>query len=206
LADYFLSILFGYLIGSFPTAYLLVKFKIHKDIRQEGTGNVGTFNTFEVTQSKAVSVAVLIVDILKGVAAVLMTKFLLNGEFWLIASSGVAAIIGHNYPVWLKFKGGRGLAVTAGVMLVFGWIFIVIWILSFAIVYLLSKNLHLGNILAIVATPVIIALIPHEVIRIFIPYYVSPNNFIYLGIVVCSLLLVGHSDIIKLFFSKKKEG
>jgi len=204
LTDYFLSILFGYLIGSFPTAYLLVKFKTHKDIRDEGTGNVGTFNTFEVTHSKAIGAAVLIVDILKGVVAVVAIKFLLNGEFWLMASSGIAAIIGHNYPVWLKFKGGRGLAITAGVMFVFGWIFIVIWILSFAIVYLLSKNLHLGNILAIVITPVIIALFPNEIMRIFIPYYVSQNNFIYLGIVVCSLLLIGHSDVIKSFFQKKE--
>lgn len=205
MTDYLFSILIGYFIGSFPSAYLLVKLKTKKDIRKEGSGIVGTFNTFEVTQSKTVGALVLIIDILKGVAVVLLIKILYGNLFPLMAVSGIGAILGHDFPVWLKFKGGRGLAVTAGIMLVFGWVFIVAWIALFGVTYVLSKNLHLGNIIATIFCPLALAVIPPDIYKYVLPGYISRTEFICFGIVVCSLILLRHTDSIKNLFKKKTD-
>jgi glycerol-3-phosphate acyltransferase PlsY len=204
LADYFISILLGYFIGSFPSAFLLVKLTAKKDIRKEGTGVTGTFNTFEVTQSKVVGISVLVLDLIKGVAAVLIVNFLFGNQFSTAAVSACSAIIGHNYPVWLKFKGGRGLAVTAGVMLVLGWIYIVAWIVLFGISYLSYKKLHLSNIVATVLSPVVLIFTPEKYLKYILPAYIDKTSFLYLAICVCLLLLISHIDQIKLLFQKEK--
>lgn len=204
MADYFISILLGYFIGSFPSAFLLVKLTAKKDIRKEGTGVTGTFNTFEVTQSKVVGISVLVLDLIKGVAAVLIVNFLFGNQFSTAAVSACSAIIGHNYPVWLKFKGGRGLAVTAGVMLVLGWIYIVAWIVLFGISYLSYKKLHLSNIVATVLSPVVLIFTPEKYLKYILPAYIDKTSFLYLAICVCLLLLISHIDQIKLLFQKEK--
>ena len=108
----------GYLLGSFPTAYLMVRLKSRVDIRKAGSGNVGTLNSFMVTKSKGVGVVVLLLDLLKGVAAVTIAPlFGASDPFLAQTVAGAAAVAGHNFPVWLGGKGGRGLATGAGVML-----------------------------------------------------------------------------------------
>jgi glycerol-3-phosphate acyltransferase PlsY len=204
LTSYLISIIIGYLIGSFPSSFLFVRLKSQKDIRNEGSGMAGTMNAFEVSNSKLVGIAVLVCDVLKGLLAVIIVKLFLGNEFWLQATAGIFSIFGHDYPVWLKFKGGRGLATTAGVMLIFGWIFIVVWLIWFAIIYLLSKNIHLGNIVATVLSPVIIWIIPDNILHKLLPMYSSPNDYILLSFIVCVLILIRHADTIKESFKLKK--
>ncbi len=204
MADYLTSILIGYFIGSFPSAFLLVKLTTQKDIRKEGTGVTGTFNTFEVTQSKLVGISVLVLDLLKGVATILSVNLLYGNNFSTAALAACSAIIGHNYPVWLKFKGGRGLAITAGIMLVLGWIYIVAWILMFGISYLAYKKLHLSNIVATVLSPIVLIFTPDKNFKYILPAYIGKNDFLYLAICVCTLLLISHIDQIKLLFQKEK--
>lgn len=196
MADYLISILIGYFVGSFPSAYLFVKLKVQRDIRNEGTGKVGTMNALEVSKSKTVGIGVLVVDVLKGILPILFVSNFIGGEFWLSASAGIAAIVGHDFPVWLKFKGGRGLATTAGVMLIFGWIFIVIWLLWFAMTYLVFKKLHLGNIVATVLSLISIAVVPKNILETLLPRFSEVHNYLYLGIIICSLILIRHIDSI----------
>lgn len=192
--QYIISLLLGYCIGSFPTAYLLVKRKAGLDIRTQGSGNVGAMNTYDVTGSKALGVAVLLIDLIKGVVAVFCVSLLIGSDYWIMGSGGIGAIIGHNYTPWLKFKGGRGLATAAGVMLMLGWVFVVVWITMWVIIYLSSKNIHMGNILSSFGSPVVVFMIPEK----FLAALIAPspvNSFLYLSIIVCTLILIRHYDV-----------
>lgn len=110
-----LGLLLAYLIGSFPTAYLSGRYVKGIDIRQHGSGNMGTMNTKDVL-GWSWAVLVFLVDLLKGVLAVLLSRWV-AADPWLLAA---AAAAGHCYPVWLRFRGGKALATTLGAMMVIG--------------------------------------------------------------------------------------
>ncbi|MEK6565125.1 MAG: glycerol-3-phosphate acyltransferase, partial [Bacteroidota bacterium] len=108
-----LHLLAGYLIGSIPTAFLVVKRTAGVDIRQSGSGNVGGYNAFTVTRSKSIGFVVGVLDGVKGLVAVFVAS--LTGEMVSLQMLALfGAVLGHNYPVWLRFKGGRGLATACG--------------------------------------------------------------------------------------------
>jgi glycerol-3-phosphate acyltransferase PlsY len=107
-----LPILLGYLAGSVPFAYLLVRLK-GIDVRMAGSGNVGAANVLRTTGPWR-GVIVMSLDVAKGMGAVAIAHMLAGGTA-LIALTGAAAIVGHVYPVWLRFQGGKGVAVAAGV-------------------------------------------------------------------------------------------
>ena len=105
---------FGYLMGSCPTGYLLVKWQKRQDIREFGSGNIGATNVSRVLGRKwAVFTAVF--DMSKGGVAVLIVMLLGATNPWIPAFTGLASIIGHDYPVWLNFRGGKGVATAFGV-------------------------------------------------------------------------------------------
>jgi glycerol-3-phosphate acyltransferase PlsY len=106
--------LFGYLMGSCPTGFLLVKFMLGEDIRNFGSGNIGATNVGRVLGKKwAVFTAV--ADMLKGGFAVLIAMLAGQASPEALSLIGVGGVLGHDYPVWLKFKGGKGVATTFGV-------------------------------------------------------------------------------------------
>lgn len=107
-----LSILLGYLAGSVPFAYLLAR-RRGIDVRTAGSGNVGATNVLRTTGAWR-GVIVMTLDMAKGIAAVALAHLMAGGTS-LIALTGAAAIVGHIYPVWLRFHGGKGVAVAAGV-------------------------------------------------------------------------------------------
>ena len=108
------GVVFGYLVGSCPTGYLLVKWAKGQDIRDYGSGNIGATNVSRVLGKKwAVFTAVF--DMLKGGVAVLIVMLLGATEPWILALTGLASVIGHDYPLWLGFRGGKGVATTFGV-------------------------------------------------------------------------------------------
>jgi glycerol-3-phosphate acyltransferase PlsY len=109
-----IAIVAGYLLGSISFSYLFGKWLRGIDIRDHGSGNAGATNTLRVL-GKGPAVLVFVLDALKGVLAVLIAKWL-GGEEWAVAASGVAAIIGHNWPLFFGFRGGKGIATTVGVM------------------------------------------------------------------------------------------
>ncbi len=109
----FLSVLIAYLAGSLPTAYLAGRFLKKGDIRKMGGGNMGALNTTrELGQGPGL--VVLLVDIAKGIAAVIIARLLGVSEWW-VYGAGLSAVIGHCWPVYLKFRGGKGAATAIGV-------------------------------------------------------------------------------------------
>jgi len=110
------SFLIGYLLGSFPAAYIITKLKTGQDIREIGTKNMGTGNVFHHV-GKVEGLIVLLIDILKGSLAVIIAIYGFKLPYYIGALSGLFAVLGHVFPIFLNFKGGRGAATTLGVHL-----------------------------------------------------------------------------------------
>ena len=111
-----LFIFFGYFLGSFPSAYLAGCLLKRVDVRKVGDGNMGAANVFREIGPRA-GVAVALADVAKGSVAVLLTKWI-GAPQYVVLLTGVAAVAGHNWPVFLQFKGGRGVSTALGVLLV----------------------------------------------------------------------------------------
>ena len=193
----------GYFVGSFPTAYLLVRSKSGVDIRREGSGNVGGFNAFVVTSSKQTGFVVGIIDGLKGLVVAGAASLLASDSFWIQAVALLAAILGHNYPVWLRFKGGRGLATAAGGFFTIGVSYTIAWCVTWFLVYSRSRNIMRGNIVAIVLTPVILALLPERWIEVAMIRSVPATAYREFAVVLSTVLFVSHLDGIKESFSNR---
>jgi len=192
LIQYCLTLLLGYLIGSFPTAYLLVKWKTRLDIRESGSGNVGAMNTFDVTSSRLLGLMVMLVDMVKGIVAAAAGSLMFDGGFWMMGVAGLGAIIGHNYSPWIRFKGGRGLATGAGMMIVIAWIAVVIWCAAWGINYSYSRNIHIANVAACVVTPVIVWFTPDVVLRLAVGSTTSAASLVLLTGILFSFILIRH--------------
>ncbi|MFN0158137.1 MAG: glycerol-3-phosphate acyltransferase [Bacteroidota bacterium] len=184
-----LSFLLGYLLGSVPTAYLLVRWKSKIDIRQAGSGNVGTLNSYLVTNSKAVGAVVLVLDVLKGSVAVLCARAIWNDGVAEIAAAGVGATIGHTFPVWLGFKGGRGLATAAGVMFVVAWKIVAVWGIFWFLGHRLSRDVNVGSTVACLFTLGVILLLPGEVLAWLLSDNSDQLKYKYFAVVLFAILL-----------------
>ena len=182
----------SYLIGSLPTAYIVVKRRSRIDIRSAGSGNVGTLNAYEVTGERLVGLVVLAVDVLKGSFAVLLTARLWGSTSDALSASLVGVVVGHCFPVWLKFRGGRGLAAAAGAMLVVSWIFVAMWLVCWFAGYSFSKNIHFGNIVAIVASPLMGCVLPKEIVLKFTIEPFSAGSILVVYCIMSSVLFIRH--------------
>ena len=192
LVPYILGLAIGYLVGSFPTAYLIVKRKARLDVRTTGSGNVGARNAYDVTGSMLVGIAVFVLDALKGVAAVLVASRILNPQFYPAELAAVGAVLGHNYPVWTRFRGGRGLATGLGVMLLLDWVAIAIWCVLWTVGYVLLKNLHIANVAATIGTPVLLAIAPWNGPGLL--SITGPREAVAVCTIVCLLILIRHAE------------
>lgn len=148
-----LAFAFGYLLGSVPFGFLLAKLAGHGDLRQIGSGNIGATNVLR-TGSKGLAALTLLLDALKGTAAVLFGAR--YGQDAAILA-GLGAFLGHLFPVWLGFRGGKGVATYIGVLLGFSWpaalAFCVIWLA----VAFLTRYSSLSALVASVAIPCLLA-------------------------------------------------
>jgi acyl phosphate:glycerol-3-phosphate acyltransferase len=150
--EYSFSLVIGYLIGSVPAAYLLLKKTKGIDITSSGTGNVGAMNTYEITNSRTLGIIVLIIDLLKGIFSVLVPIWIFPGEFSVAAISLIGAVFSHCFNPWLDFKGGRGLATSAGGIAFILPHLLVIWLILWLVAYTWRKNIHFANILTTLLT------------------------------------------------------
>jgi len=149
-----LAIIIGYLLGSIPFAYIAGRLIKGVDIRQAGGGNMGALNTMREVGTAA-GIGVLLADIAKGALAVLIAQWLgLSLIFVFIV--GFAAVVGHNWPVFLKFQGGMGAATAMGVLLALAPIELAISFAILLIVVLITSNVRLGLGVGLAALPLII--------------------------------------------------
>lgn len=188
-----------YIIGSFPTAYLLVKYKTSKDLTKEGSGNVGTLNSFTVSKSKFIGIAVLLIDILKGVLPVYFMMFVMPHPYQSVMLGACALILGHNYPVWLKFKGGRGLATGAGIFMVINYYIFIGWCAVWLVVFLLKRKVLIANTFATFLLPVYVLLInlfSFLVVNSSVMGF-SLNYFTVYSIIITVIILSRHTEVFK---------
>ena len=159
-----LLLISAYLIGSIPTAVAVGKMFYGIDVREYGSGNAGATNTFRVLGKKA-GVPVLLIDILKGTGAVYMVYFIDTSGFSMSSlvdfqlSLGIAALVGHIFPVYVGFRGGKGIATLLGIMIAIHPQAAGLSALIFVIVFLVSKYVSLGSMVAAVSFPLIILLV-----------------------------------------------
>jgi glycerol-3-phosphate acyltransferase PlsY len=191
-----------YLIGSFPTGYFFVKAKYKKDITKEGSGNVGTLNALKVSGSKLIGIIVLLIDFLKGAIPVLLLVMVFDEDMTNVYISSIFIIIGHNFPVWLKFKGGRGLATGAGIFAVLNYWILISWCFVWIVFYIFKRNVLLSNFFATLFLPLVGILLNkysvHSTIRFLNP---SDNNLLVVFVICISLLvLFKHGEVLYRIF------
>ena len=166
--DYLVAIIFSYLLGSIPFGLILTKLFLKKDIRKIGSGNIGATNVLR-SGNKLIGYLTLFFDILKAVIPVVYIK--LNYPD-LIYISSLSVFLGHVFPIWLKFKGGKGVATYVGILfsinLILGFIFCISWLL----VFLLSKYSSLSSLAASLSVPIFLFFTNGEQIIFFIILFV----------------------------------
>ncbi|GBD89846.1 glycerol-3-phosphate acyltransferase [bacterium BMS3Abin04] len=152
---YLISAITGYLLGSIPTAYLVLK-KKGMDITKEGSRNVGTLNSYEVSNSKLIGIFVFVIDLLKGILSVLIVKLLFGELFIFPMIAVIFAVSAHCYNPWIKFKGGKGLAAAAGGSIFLFPQILVLWIIFWIALYLYKKNIQVANSFASLLTGLLV--------------------------------------------------
>ena len=150
--DYLVIGIGSYLMGSIPFGLILTKLFLNKDIRKIGSGNIGATNALR-TGNKLIGYSTLILDIAKAIIPVIYVKFNYPD---LIYITSLCAFLGHVFPIWLKFKGGKGVATYVGILfsinIILGFIFVASWVL----IFLLSKYSSLSSIIGSISVPIYI--------------------------------------------------
>ena len=144
----------AYLLGSIPFGYLIVRGKSGADIRETGSGGTGATNVSR-RAGKAAGVLTLLLDAGKGCVAVLIARAV-SGEDWVIAAAAIAALVGHIFPLWLGFRGGKGVATGVGIFLVLAPIALLCAGIVFVAVVVLTRYVSLGSLTAAALIPVLV--------------------------------------------------
>ena len=148
--DIFLIGIISYLMGSIPFGFILTKIFLKKDIREIGSGNIGATNALR-TGNKAIGYSTLVLDILKAVIPIVYVKIFYQ-DFLYVTS--LCAFLGHVFPVWLKFKGGKGVATYLGILFAINLYFGIIFIISWFITFLISKFSSLSSLVGAASIPI----------------------------------------------------
>lgn len=192
-----LLVLIAYLLGSIPTGLWIGKYRYHINLREHGSGNMGTTNTFRILGKKA-GFATLAIDLLKGTLAVLLATWFGSSISPLVV--GFFAIIGHTYPIFAQFKGGKAVATSAGVLLGFAPLFLCYLFIVFVITLLLSSMISFTSItVAIVAT---ISALIFPAFGIFLKQYDVLFTLVILA--MAAVIILRHQDNIKRIKAKKE--
>ena len=177
----------SYLMGSIPFGLILTKIFLKKDIREIGSGNIGATNVLR-TGNKLIGYLTLILDVLKAVIPVIYIKINFPE---LVYISSLSVFIGHVFPIWLKFKGGKGVATYVGILFSINYFLGIIFVISWLIIFFISKYSSLGSILSTLVIP------------IFIFLNTSYENQ-YFFIIMFVLILYTHRENVKRLINKEE--
>jgi glycerol-3-phosphate acyltransferase PlsY len=188
---FFLTAITSYLLGSIPFGYLLVRILRGEDVRKTGSGNIGATNVSRT--SRGLGLATLLLDAAKGFAAVALTRELHPGEPLYVAGAALFAITGHMFPVWLGWRGGKGVATALGAFLCMAPRPVLAMVAVFVVVVAVSRYVSLGSIVAASAFPVLVIWMEH--------YRGVPALFI---LTACVLVVARHHENIRRLLQGKE--
>ena len=170
-------IVYSYTLGSIPFGLLLTKIFLKKDIRTVGSGNIGTTNVLR-TGNKFLALATLVLDLFKGYISVFITTFYFES---LISLSALICFIGHIFPIWLKFKGGKGVATYLGVILALSYTFFLIFLISWISLSLLFRFASLSSMIS-------------SLIVLLYAYFFETNSYILILFIFFVMILFTHKE------------
>ena len=185
--EYLIIGIASYLMGSLPFGFILTKILLKKDIRKIGSGNIGATNALR-TGNKLVGYTTLILDIAKAVIPVIYVK--LNYPD-LIYIASLCAFLGHVFPIWLKFKGGKGVATYVGILFSINILLGIVFISSWGIIFLISKYSSLSSIIGALSIPIYLFLI-------------NENNSVIFFTIMFVLIFFTHRENIKRLKNKEE--
>lgn len=182
-------IILGYFLGSIPFGYLLVWMTGGGDIRFQGSGNIGATNVAR-TSGWSVGIATLALDAAKGFLAAWLAAHFSEGNIRFMMYAGLAAILGHIFPVWLKFEGGKGVATAMGVFLAICWPALAVAVLLFLLVALFWRYISLASISAAAALPLL-------VYSLYAPGHAPPTAVSVSTLLAAVMVIFKHRDNIE---------
>ncbi len=203
--QFLISGVLGYLFGSIPTAYLLLKRKKGIDITNAGSGNVGAMNSFEITGSKKIGFTVFIIDFLKGLLPVLLSFLLFERVFIFGAIALVFAVLSHCFNPWISFKGGRGLATAAGGSIIIFPYLLVSWIISWLILYLIKRDILYANVFTNILTLFILFITYKFAYNYAYPEPDSVGELLLFASSGLIIIFIKHIEPLKEIFSNKQK-
>jgi len=153
MSPFFLTAAFSYLLGSIPFGYILLRIFRGQDVRQTGSGNIGATNV--ARSSPALGILTLFLDALKGAAAVAVTRALFPDQMMLAAIAALFAILGHIFPVWLRFRGGKGVATGLGAFLMLAPKIVLIALGIFVVMVFAFRYISLASIVTVALFPLL---------------------------------------------------
>mgnify|MGYP003585643555 FL=1 len=192
-----LSIIIGYIFGSIPSGLVLVKMVCGIDIREYGSKNIGTTNVFRTVGGRMASI-VLIADVIKGILAVLLVRYFFESNLQLELLTAIASLLGHNYSIFLGFKGGRGVATGLGLILLFMPDVCIFSFTVWLVIVFVTRYVSLGSIVGAFITPIV-------------AYYRGyPIELVLFALAACVFVIVRHYENMKRLIagteSKIKQG
>ena len=192
---YIIVAVIAYLLGSISFSAIISKKMAGFDVREKGSGNAGTTNVLRSVGKKA-AILTLICDVLKGVLAVLVAYIAGNivkegvDRALLIQIAGLLVVVGHTFPIFFGFKGGKGIATALGVLLITNWNIGLICLVFALVLMALTKMVSLGSISAAILFPVLILLMPHTA-------YLVDGNYVIYSILMAVLVVFNHRANVK---------
>jgi glycerol-3-phosphate acyltransferase PlsY len=185
---FILTVAYSYLLGSIPFGYLLVRAFRGQDVRQTGSGNIGATNVSRT--SPGLGGLTLILDALKGFAAVGITRLLYPGHNVLLGAAALFAIVGHMFPIWLRLRGGKGVATGLGSFVLLTPKTILVMVAVFVVIFLAFRYVSLASILTVALFPVLAWVLE--------PYAATSQMFLFIA--TASLLIIAkhHENVRRL--------
>lgn len=205
MSKYLIIFALSYIVGSIPFAYIIVRLFFRKDISKEGSGNVGAMNSYEVTGRKWVGFLVFLFDFLKGISVVLISRHLIPDDDFAILAASFSVVLGHNFSLFLRFKGGKGLATSAGVLLLIQPIILLLWVILWLLIYnFVKKDMDIANPATSVISPFLFFVLPEDFVykANIIPFQSRIVLYITIGLLAL-LILSKYFIVLKLKLSKK---
>ncbi|MBI1750232.1 MAG: glycerol-3-phosphate 1-O-acyltransferase PlsY [Acidobacteria bacterium] len=183
---YWFPAVFAYMLGSIPWGYLIVKRREGRDIRASGSGNIGATNVAR-SAGPVAGVVTLLLDVAKGILAVWGARWITDGDITLMMGAAVMAVMGHMFPVWLKFKGGKGVATGVGAFVMICWPAVAGALAVWIVVVAIWRYVSLASVIASASLPLL-------TYRLYSPLGAPPLAVSIGTTLIAALIIVKHKD------------